>query len=105
MTVLHAPRPRLDAQELAALRHALASAGAPRAFLFGSRTDPAKRGGDIDVLIFSDQNPFDLSRRIATAFFSKCEEKIDVVVMNPQALTAEQQAFLDTLSPVEIPDE
>lgn len=92
--------PRLDKEEERALRDALQSSGATEAYLFGSRTDPRRRGGDIDVLVLSKEPPFELSRRIATRFFMRCEEKIDVVVMNPEALSLEQQAFLDTLKPV-----
>lgn len=80
---------RLDAEEAAAL------AGIPgEAWLFGSRLDPARRGGDVDVLVLTDAPAFETSQRIATRFFSRCEEKIDVVVMNPDRLTADQAAFL-----------
>lgn len=95
--------PRLDGEERAALAAALAAVGSPRAYLFGSRADPAKRGGDIDLLVFSDADPFELARRIATEFFARCEEKIDVVVLDPTRLGAEQQAFLNTLKLVELP--
>jgi len=91
---------RLDAEEVQALRAALQSAGNPEAFLFGSRTNPQRRGGDIDILVFSETPPFELSRRITTQFFMRCEEKIDVVVLNPQDLTPEQTAFLSMLQPV-----
>lgn len=94
------PAVRLDIDEEHALRAALQSTGATEAYLFGSRTDPHRRGGDIDVLVFSEKPPFELSRRIATLFFMRCEEKIDVVVMDPEDLTTEQQAFLSTLQPV-----
>lgn len=93
---------RLDAEEMLALRAALQSTGTTEAYLFGSRTDPHRRGGGIDILVFSEKPPFELSRRIATQFFMRCEEKIDVVVMNPECLTTEQQAFLSTLQPVRI---
>ena len=94
------PSVRLDAEEVQALRAALQCAGTSEAYLFGSRTDPHRRGGDIDVLVFSKAPPFGLSRRIATQFFMRCEEEIDVVVMNPEDLTSEQQAFLNTLQAV-----
>jgi len=63
-------------------------------YLFGSRVDDASKGGDIDILILSDENPLHLSQRVTLAFVRKCEEKIDVIVFNPQELNEEQQAFL-----------
>jgi uncharacterized protein len=63
-------------------------------YLFGSRVDDARKGGDIDILIFSDENPLHLSQRVTLAFMKQCEEKIDVIVFNPQELSEEQQAFL-----------
>ena len=93
---------RLDAAELRAVRHALADVAGP-AFLFGSRVDDNARGGDIDVLVFSNEEPYRLSQRIATAFFSECEEKIDVVVMNPDRLTPEQEAFLNVIHREQLP--
>lgn len=86
---------RLDRHERAALSKA--TEGLREVYLFGSRTDDAARGGDIDLLVFSDQPPFDLARRISREFFLACEEKIDVVVVNPAALTNEQAAFIRTL--------
>jgi len=84
---------RLDAEEAAALAAALAGEHG-EAWLFGSRLDPARRGGDIDVLVLTEEPAFETSQRISTRFFSRCEEKIDVVVMNPARLTAEQADFL-----------
>lgn len=84
---------RLDAEEAAALSEALR--GIPgEVWLFGSRADPARRGGDIDLLVLTDQPAFDVSRAVATRFFSRCEERIDVIVMDPARLTPEQSDFL-----------
>ena len=69
-------------------------------FIFGSRVDDEKKGGDVDLLIFSDEKPFALSVRVAARYFELCEEKIDVVVMDPNSLSAEQQAFLATIKRV-----
>ncbi|MCK5374210.1 MAG: nucleotidyltransferase domain-containing protein, partial [Alphaproteobacteria bacterium] len=67
------------------------------AFLFGSRLDDAKRGGDIDLLIFSQQAGFELSRKITRDFFKNCEEKIDVLVINPKQITKEQALFVQSI--------
>jgi len=86
---------RLDEQEVRALRKALR--GLSPVYIFGSRADDDARGGDIDVLIFSREPAFALARRVARDFFLECEEKIDVLVINPDAMTPEQQALLATL--------
>ena len=88
---------RLDPVEHQALMQAIRGIPAEGVYLFGSRVDDARRGGDIDLLIFSEAPAFELSRQVAVKFFVECEEKLDVVVMNPRSLTEEQQAFLATL--------
>ena len=87
---------RLDAEQTSALEYAL-DLITDEVYLFGSRLDPAKKGEDIDLLVFSKQDSFQLSQQITLRFFEKCEEKIDVVVMDPNRLTDEQQAFLNLI--------
>ena len=87
---------RLDAEQTSALEYAL-NLVTDEVYLFGSRLDPSRKGGDIDLLVFSKQDSFQLSQQITLRFFEKCEEKIDVVVMNPNRLTDEQQAFLNLI--------
>ena len=87
---------RLDAEQTSALEYAL-NLVTDEVYLFGSRLNPEKKGGDIDLLVFSKQDSFQLSQQITLRFFEKCEEKIDVVVMDPNRLTDEQQAFLNLI--------
>ena len=87
---------RLDTEQTSALEYAL-NLVTDEVYLFGSRLDPSRKGGDIDLLVFSKQDSFQLSQQITLRFFEKCEEKIDVVVMDPSRLTEEQQAFLNLI--------
>jgi len=72
---------RLDTQEKEALRFALKDFRG-KAYLFGSRLDNTKKGGDIDILLIPEKKvtPLKLSLKVQTRFFSRCEESIDVVV-------------------------
>ncbi len=92
---------RLDEEERRALRFALRDVEG-EAYLYGSRVADSRRGGDIDVLIFSDEDPFDLSRRVAVDFFERCEEKIDVLVIDRTKMTPEQEAFVGGLEKVRL---
>lgn len=87
---------RLDALEISALKHALEDVHG-NAYLFGSRVDDSRKGGDIDLLIFSKDSPYKISQNISLKFFKMCEEKIDVLVMDKDKLTEEQRAFLGTI--------
>ncbi|MSP96806.1 MAG: nucleotidyltransferase domain-containing protein [Betaproteobacteria bacterium] len=93
---------RLDRQEIDALAYALEGLTPLRVALFGSRVEPDRRGGDVDLLILADAPAYELSKRVATRFFSRCEEKIDVVVMPAHGATAEQQAFLDSITALDL---
>jgi predicted nucleotidyltransferase len=84
---------RLDSTQKSALDKALKDVSG-EAYLFGSRVNDQARVGDVDVLIFSDQDPFKLSQEVSVNYFMECEEKIDVIVMDPNNLTPEQVDFL-----------
>ena len=103
LTVLsQAGRVRLDAEEIDALAYALDGLAPDRVALFGSRVESDRRGGDVDLLILSDAPAYELSKRVATRFFSRCEEKIDVVVLPAHGATPEQQAFLDSIKGIDL---
>ena len=52
-----------------------------RIFLFGSRADDTKKGGDIDLLIFSDKLTQDDVSPIRRAIWNKIgEQKIDIIL-------------------------
>ena len=74
---------RLDEHEKKALKFALKDFHG-EIYLFGSRTDTSKSGGDIDILLVPKRasRPLKLSLDIQKKFFSQCEENIDVLIYN-----------------------
>lgn len=96
---------RLSAEEIQALREALDGLPFERAFLFGSRIDDTRRGGDIDVLLYSRApSPFMLAHKASSRFARALDAKLDVLVVDPDSPTEEQQAFLRTLRLVPLDD-
>ncbi len=93
---------RLDDAEVSALAAALDGVSASSIELFGSRTDATARGGDIDILILSDAPRLETARRVSSRFFMHCEERIDVVVLDPARLSIAEKAFLRSLRRVRI---
>ncbi len=96
---------RLDITEKKALNHAL-SAFKGQAFVFGSRAEKNRKGGDIDLLLIPQNSKIskdDLSNRIKNRFVSQCDEKIDVVVLK-QPMKPIDRAFFDTITKVKIYD-
>ncbi len=87
---------RIDDAEKKALLYAI-DAVTDEVYLFGSRLDMNKRGGDIDMLIYSNKNSLRLSQKVARKFFMMCEENIDVLVFNKNTLIDEQKSFINTL--------
>lgn len=94
-------RVRLDEEEAVALAQALEGVEG-EIWLFGSRVEPERRGGDIDVLVLSEAPPFETSQRITTGFFARCEERIDAVVLDPARLDPAQADFLARLKRIRL---
>ena len=88
---------RLDAAERRALARALAGVEG-RFFLFGSRTDPTKKGGDIDLLVVSEaDSAYKLEQEITVRFQMELDTKIDVTVVTPSEFAAAQTPFLQLI--------
>ena len=69
-------------------------------FLFGSRVDDSKKGGDIDVLIFSTRLTKQLLRKIKRQFCDQFgEQKIDLVLDSGELETP----FVRMIFPTAIP--
>lgn len=97
---------RLRAEEHRALSEALK--GIPfQAYLFGSRCDDNRRGGDVDVMIMgknlTDAERLDLELKFTVRFQSICDEKIDVVVFDITRLTPAEEAFLAFVGAQKLP--
>ncbi|WP_397546058.1 nucleotidyltransferase family protein [Rhodothermus marinus] len=98
---------RLRPEERALIRQAVAETFGPKAavWLFGSRVDDRRRGGDIDLLIRPDPTCMDrlLERKLALLVrLEKAlgERKIDVIVERPGDTRAIVRQALQTGVPL-----
>lgn len=73
---------RLSTDEIKAIKETVQSFDADaKIWLYGSRTDDTKRGGDIDLLIFSQKINFSDKLKIKTQLYKKIgEQKIDMII-------------------------
>ncbi len=92
---------RLYEDEKQALHKALHNVD-DEVYLFGSRVDDNKRGGDIDILIYSKQDSLKLSQQVSRIFLTQLDSKIDVVVFDKNNMTQAQKAFASTLKMIKI---
>jgi hypothetical protein len=97
-----ARRAGLDGAEIDALAYTPDGVSASRLVLFGSRAEPRRRGGNLDVLTVTNARAFDISKPVSNRIFSRCEEKIDVIVLPERTPTAEQHAFVESTETVEV---
>ena len=73
---------------------------AAKVFVFGSRTNLEARGGDIDLLILSEQITFSDKVSILVELEQRLrEQKIDILIKKPHELTSD--AFVKTELPSE----
>jgi len=75
---------RLSVAEIALLKNALAAlSDKAKLYLFGSRVDDSKKGGDIDLLVVSDELTKRELRVLRVAFFKHFgEQKLDIILDN-----------------------
>jgi len=90
---------RLSVKEKTALVQAVKSFDPQaRIYLFGSRVDDAGKGGDIDVLVFSQKLTFEDKLNIKAQLFSMIDEqKIDLLIAKDTSDPFVQMAFEKSL--------
>jgi len=95
---------RLDNIQKMALKEAINGIDG-QFFLFGSRVDDDKRGGDVDLLVISEniEKKLDLKIEIMTKYQSICDEKIDVVILpNPDNMNNKEKSFFNIINKVNL---
>jgi predicted nucleotidyltransferase len=85
---------RLSLSEQTAIKTALASIDEQaKVYLFGSRVDNTKKGGDIDLLVISDKMDWKQKSAFKTKLWDAIgEQKIDIVIPDES-----NKAFVDLI--------
>ncbi|MDD2714801.1 MAG: nucleotidyltransferase domain-containing protein [Candidatus Wallbacteria bacterium] len=86
---------RLSPDEIRAIKESVAEAD-PKAviYLYGSRSDDGKRGGDIDLMVLSDKIDRRARRKIKLKIYDRIgEQKIDLLVTADPVTPLEKIAF------------
>ncbi|HXW53302.1 MAG TPA: nucleotidyltransferase domain-containing protein [Myxococcota bacterium] len=94
---------RLTKEEIASIKKAIGKFVQPsnfQLFLFGSRIDASKKGGDIDLLLVVDKSFFDIvvpekHKMLAEIKDVIGDQKIDLIIATPQDL--KEEPFLETI--------
>ena len=90
---------RLSVKERTALVHAIKDFDPQaRIYLFGSRIDDTEKGGDIDILVFSQKLTFEDKLNIKAKLFEMIDEqKIDLLIARDTSDPFVQMAFEKSL--------
>ena len=88
---------RLDTYEVSAIKRAFHETfGAGKVILFGSRTDPKSRGGDIDLYLIPADRTHLRSKKIDFSIKLDLylgERKVDIVIAQDSSRLIEQEAL------------
>lgn len=99
--LLNVDKIRLNQNQIEALESSINKL-CKEAYIFGSRTDLTKRGGDIDLLVLSKDEPYLLSKKIKRNYLKLIEDKIDVIVFDLDKINKLQRSFLKSINKVKI---
>ncbi|HHJ07266.1 MAG TPA: nucleotidyltransferase domain-containing protein [Anaerolineae bacterium] len=90
---------RLTTDEIEAIKEAVSQYDAKaKTYLFGSRVDDQKKGGDIDLLVMSQVLGFDERRKIRLKLYEKLgEQKIDIVLAKDKSAPFTRVALAEAI--------
>jgi predicted nucleotidyltransferase len=78
---------RLSSEEITAIKTQVAAVDSDaKIYLFGSRIDDSKKGGDIDLLVVSEKITFEDKLNIRVQLYKQIgEQKIDILIVKDPA--------------------